>query len=474
MRMLADFCLVYVSFFFGFHIYFLDKPRAYANLFNELSPHLYFIPSPEYRYITIALALGLFVVAVFIFLRLYEEDTSILHVNEYRRVLVGFLIAVIVFLATYYFWFGYTGPRIREKLFSRRIFGYSCVIGLVGIIAARAAFNHLQYLLHRRGIGARRVLIYGAGAAGQAVARRLADFPAFGLLAVGFVDDDPALASGIAVYDPARRRSLPVLGTGERLAEHMATVLADEVLIAIPGASTSQTVRVVDYCLAHNLRFRFIPNMCQLAFQRTVTRDIAGIPVISIREISRRYGYLFCKRVFDIVASAVALVVFGPFMLVIAVVIRWSSPGPVLFMHTRIGLNGRPFNLLKFRTMHVTAGKYDMTPQNTADPRITRMGRWLRRSSFDELPQLFNVFAGSMSLVGPRPEMPFIVEHYNELQKTRLRVKPGITGLWQLSADRRLAIHENMDYDLYYIHEQSFLLDMVILVQTVFFAFKGI
>ena len=113
-------------------------------------------------------------------------------------------------------------------------------------------------------------------------------------------------------------------------------------------------------------------------------------------------------------------------------------------------------------------------PPYGGPPRITRFGRWLRRSSFDELPQLLNVINGSMSLVGPRPEMPFIVEQYNELQRMRLKVKPGITGLWQLSADRRVAIHENMDYDLFYIHEQSFLLDVAILVQTVFFAFRGI
>jgi lipopolysaccharide/colanic/teichoic acid biosynthesis glycosyltransferase len=130
--------------------------------------------------------------------------------------------------------------------------------------------------------------------------------------------------------------------------------------------------------------------------------------------------------------------------------------------------------MYKFRTMHASATKYAETPANTSDPRITRFGRWLRRSSFDELPQLFNVINGTMSLVGPRPEMPFIVEQYNELQRMRLKVKPGITGLWQLSADRRVAIHENMDYDLFYLHEQSFLLDVAILVQTVFFAFRGI
>jgi lipopolysaccharide/colanic/teichoic acid biosynthesis glycosyltransferase len=163
-----------------------------------------------------------------------------------------------------------------------------------------------------------------------------------------------------------------------------------------------------------------------------------------------------------------------PFMLLIAFLIRLDSKGPVIFAQDRIGLKGRCFRMYKFRTMYHDDSSDDLTPSSLNDPRITRFGRWLRRSSFDELPQLFNVITGPMSLVGPRPEMPFIVEQYNEIQRERLKVKPGITGLWQISADRRLAIHENMDYDLYYVHEQSFLLDVVILIQTFFFAFKGI
>jgi lipopolysaccharide/colanic/teichoic acid biosynthesis glycosyltransferase len=124
--------------------------------------------------------------------------------------------------------------------------------------------------------------------------------------------------------------------------------------------------------------------------------------------------------------------------------------------------------------MYVDTPVYAITPKSGKDPRITPIGRFLRRSSLDELPQLFNVLKGDMSLVGPRPEMPFIVEQYNDLHRQRLNVKPGITGLWQISADRRIAIHENMDYDMYYINNQSFLLDLVILAKTVTSCLKGI
>mgnify|MGYP000549758626 CR=1 FL=1 len=471
LRVVMDFCVVYVSFYLGYQIYFLDKPRIWAEYNPELSPKLYFIPSAEHHYLTIAAGMGVLTVVVYAFMRLYEDDTSILHVKEYRRVAVGFVLAVLIFLAGYYWWVAYTGPR---KLFSRRVFAYASALSVMGIIIGRAAFNHVQYMLHRRGVGARRVLIYGAGVIGRAVAKRLAEFPAFGLSPVGFIDDDPARTNTQVMYDPARRRGLPVLGTGEQLRRHVIQQRADEVLIAVPNATTDQMFRIVNDCLSSGIRFQFVPNIFELAFQRTMTRDLVGIPVIALKETSQRVLYLAAKRVMDVVISALGLLVLSPVIAIAALAIRMNSKGPVFFVQTRIGQNGEPFNMYKFRTMYADVGKYERTPLESTDPRITRVGRWLRRTSLDELPQLVNVLRGEMSLVGPRPEMPFIVEQYNELHRERLKVKPGITGLWQLSADRRLAIHENIDYDLYYIHEQSLLLDMVILVQTVFLAFRGI
>src|SRR5690606_26694581 len=133
------------------------------------------------------------------------------------------------------------------------------------------------------------------------------------------------------------------------------------------------------------------------------------------------------------------------------VLIKLDSEGPVVFKQKRVGLHGKEFSFYKFRTMKVDAPKYAHTPQDSSDPRITRVGRWLRRMSLDELPQLFNVFRGDMSLVGPRPEMPFIVEKYSALEKQRLEAKPGITGLWQISTFRGAPIHDHIEYDLFYL-----------------------
>jgi lipopolysaccharide/colanic/teichoic acid biosynthesis glycosyltransferase len=163
-----------------------------------------------------------------------------------------------------------------------------------------------------------------------------------------------------------------------------------------------------------------------------------------------------------------------PLWAILAILIRWQSKGPALFQQLRVGRDGKPFELYKFRSMHVDAPKYDFHPTGTDDPRVTYVGRWLRRTSLDELPQLINVLTGDMSLVGPRPEMPFIVERYNDLLRQRLQVIPGLTGLWQLSADRSFLIHENIQYDLYYIRHRNFFMDFAILLHTAVFAMKGV
>jgi lipopolysaccharide/colanic/teichoic acid biosynthesis glycosyltransferase len=154
--------------------------------------------------------------------------------------------------------------------------------------------------------------------------------------------------------------------------------------------------------------------------------------------------------------------------------IKMESPGPIIFKQKRVGLNGRQFSMYKFRSMFIDAPKYAKTPSNPRDPRITHVGRWLRRTSLDELPQIFNVWRGDMSCVGPRPEMPFIVETYTPLQRQRLEAKPGITGVWQISAVRGEPIHQNIEYDLFYLENRSILLDLAIIIKTVLSVIRGV
>ena len=169
----------------------------------------------------------------------------------------------------------------------------------------------------------------------------------------------------------------------------------------------------------------------------------------------------------DIVISGVGIIIISPIWLAIGVIIKLDSKGPILIKQKRIGSNLRPFTLLKFRTMHCTANLYDYAPNNENDARITRIGRILRRFSLDELPQLWNILKGDMSLVGPRPEMEFIVKKYEPWQRTRLITQPGLTGLWQILGRKDIPLHENLEYDFYYVCNRSIILDLMIILKTV-------
>jgi lipopolysaccharide/colanic/teichoic acid biosynthesis glycosyltransferase len=189
-----------------------------------------------------------------------------------------------------------------------------------------------------------------------------------------------------------------------------------------------------------------------------------------VRQHAASWHYAIAKRALDLIVSSSLLVLLAPVFLLIGCLIRLDSPGPALFVQKRVGRNGKLFDIYKFRSMYTNACKYEPSPTTSFDPRITRLGRLLRRSCLDELPQLMNVLRGTMSLVGPRPEMPFIVRNYDSRQQQRLQAIPGITGMWQLSADRSLPIHENVEYDLYYIRNRALFMDIAILIHTLFYA----
>jgi lipopolysaccharide/colanic/teichoic acid biosynthesis glycosyltransferase len=206
----------------------------------------------------------------------------------------------------------------------------------------------------------------------------------------------------------------------------------------------------------------------------TEEADIDGLMLSLVGRATKSWHYDAAKRPFDILASLILLTALSPILLAVVLLVRFGSAGPIIFRQKRVGKDGKLFDLYKFRSMYVDAPKYGFSPKETDDPRITGIGRVLRRTSLDELPQLLNVLKGDMSLVGPRPEMPFIVEKYDAVQRQRLQVTPGITGLWQLSADRAFLIHENIQYDIYYIRHRSFFMDFAILLHTVIFAMRGV
>jgi lipopolysaccharide/colanic/teichoic acid biosynthesis glycosyltransferase len=187
-----------------------------------------------------------------------------------------------------------------------------------------------------------------------------------------------------------------------------------------------------------------------------------------------KYSSSLMKRVCDIIGSLFFLILLLPLFILVAILIKLDSPGPIFFRHYRIGKDEKRFLLWKFRSMRTDVPAYEASPRSAVDSRLTRIGRLIRRLSVDELPQLVNVLKGDMSIVGPRPEMPFIVARYHPAHRERLAARPGITGLWQISPARAFPIHENLQYDLHYIRNQNLFLDCAIILRTITAVFRGV
>jgi len=183
--------------------------------------------------------------------------------------------------------------------------------------------------------------------------------------------------------------------------------------------------------------------------------------------------YFSMKRIIDFIGALLALIIFSPVFILLFILIHIDSPGPAFFSHKRIGKNGKIFTIYKFRTMKSDVKDQELAPASSSDSRVTKLGRFLRRTSLDEMPQFWNVLKGDMSLVGPRPEMEFIVKNYTSIEKCRLLIKPGITGLWQIRGRKDLPLHANVEYDLYYILNESLTLDLRILLNTITVVISG-
>ena len=395
----------------------------------------------------------------------YRHANSLLRIRETERVLRVTMQALgIAFPVTFFF----LHPFSRYVVF--------LAAGFVPILVT--VEKQLVFLLirdlHSRGYGLRNVLVYGAGLTGRRVYSAIVRSPKLGMSPIAFVDDDERLA-GDEVYEFGykRERSAQVI-TGPLNRGLIRELGVRLVIVGIPSISQQRLKQIKAEAFAAGADFAFVPQLSLSAESYTDYVDIDGVLVASMGLSERKRVYESVKQVFDFSAAIVLLFILLPLWVVLTGLIRLDSKGPALFEQMRIGRGGKPFKLYKFRTMTLATPTYGLHPSNADDPRITRVGRWLRRTSLDELPQLINVLKGDMSLVGPRPEMPFIVERYNDYHRQRLQVTPGLTGLWQLSADRAFLIHENIQYDLYYIRNRNFFMDLAILLHTSIFAMKGI
>jgi exopolysaccharide biosynthesis polyprenyl glycosylphosphotransferase len=325
------------------------------------------------------------------------------------------------------------------------------------LIVEKQMLFAIMRILQLREYGVDRVVVYGAGDAARRMVSTLLYSPRLGLRPVTVIDDDPTRA-GECIFEMGYQRCLSVpLQSGPVTPALLRSYRCKLLIVAVSGLSAEKVTAAT-----------------QAAKQAGLETALLMDPALEERQWAESpLHYAVAKRMADVIASSLLLVLLAPVLFLTALLIWLDSPGPIFFVQKRVGRNGELFDMYKFRSMHTTAPRYDLSPTQSCDTRITAIGRFLRRTSLDELPQLINVFLGSMSLVGPRPEMPFIVRRYNSRQRQRLQVIPGITGLWQLSADRAFPIHENIQYDLTYIQNRTFFMDLAILIHTPFRALRG-
>ncbi len=444
--MMADFWLIILAWHVSYWLWYVTPFRRLENI---VSPSL-----------LQSVFIGLLFLMMFFMHGGYERKASIMNLAA-RKNLIGAMLLGCGLIIIFSFFF-------KTILLGRLQIFYFFFAMLVGVTLGRYAFEQIHILLLRKNIGAKRVLIFGAGDTGMRLAKALQRYPKLGYLPLGFVDDH------IHKIKQNSTNPLAIVGTSDDLERLIQEYQAEEIIIAIPSAPQTRIQEVMQRCQRAGIPYRYVPNLFDTAIQRIRTDVIDGVPVFGMEHLQYSPVNAFVKRIFDVVFSVVVLVVSMPLILLIALAIRLDSAGPIIFRQKRIGRYGKPFVMWKFRTMKNGTDPYAIHPRDENDERITRVGRWLRRTSLDELPQFYNVLRGEMSIVGPRPEMPFIVEQYNELQRERLNVRPGITGLWQISADRDLPIHENIDHDLFYIQHQSLILDLLIITKTIWVVVNGL
>jgi|YelNatPaOPRAMG01_1025707.scaffolds.fasta_scaffold06445_6 exopolysaccharide biosynthesis polyprenyl glycosylphosphotransferase len=344
------------------------------------------------------------------------------------------------------------------------------------LFTARTLLQGLASLLGWGDVVMRNTLVIGAGKVGKCVARKLIKHQGFGLRPIGFLDDDPLFAE----FDEPELRDLRVLGNLDSLENVIRDFRVEKVIIAFNTSPAEKLLDLASKCNAAGVECSIVPRLFEVITDEITVNEIGGIPLIRLRE-KRLHGYKkVLKALEDYVLGTAILLVTWPILLLTAIAIKVDSPGPVFFRHRRVGKDGKCFDCLKFRSMvdgaermqaELVNGKADnefgwLCWKEKEDPRVTRVGRWIRKFSIDELPQIFNVLAGQMSLVGPRPHIKEEVSQYKDWHRQRLNVKPGITGLWQVSGRSELPFDEMIKLDLYYIETWSLWQDIKIILRT--------
>jgi Undecaprenyl-phosphate glucose phosphotransferase len=424
---------------------------------------------PFGQYVNILPFIGILVPFAFHVQGLYRLRRGRSRVDDFFAVLVGSILAVVFgVVATLYVQAYYVPDELKERgIFevSQLAWALFLVINIALTFGSREVVREALERRWRAGIGLKRILIAGAGELGRLVADKILEHRELGYQIVGFVDDR---AGG----DLLGHRGLPVLGTLEEAGEVAQRENVDHLYVALPAEEHVGMLQLLETIGQECIDVKVVPDLLQVIALRARLEDLDGIPIINVNDVPLQGFNSILKRTIDVLLSGMALVALAVPFAVIALVIRASSSGPVFYRQERMGLDGKSFVIYKFRSMYEDAERETGPVWAVSDdPRCTPIGRLLRRTNVDELPQLWNVFRGDMSLVGPRPERPFFVSQFKQRipqYMLRHKVRAGLTGWAQVNGWRgNTSIEKRIEYDLYYIENWSVALDVKIMWLTV-------
>lgn len=454
-KVLLDVLLALASFYLAF---------AYRQGFNPLRPALLLGSDQFAPYLHIFLLAPAIRMACSFMSGLYRPKRGWKKLDAviavFKAVALGSLVIVV-------FIFSYRGIyEFREFSYSRLVILYDFFFNFALVVVSRVAIGYADGWLRKRGVGLKKVLFAGYNSEVAKIAAEMAGNHAMGYRPVGYVGK------------PAEDAVIPRLGGRDDTAGVLQEKGVDELYVLDSAFDEQTMVSLSEWCEKLDVDMKIIPSMYMILTSGTGIEEVAAMPVISMKRGGIRGWDRVLKDMEDYVLSALGLIVLSPLFAAVAALIKLDSKGSVFYRQERVGKNGKRFMIYKFRSMVTDAEKLQevLLDKNEAegpifkmkhDPRITRVGAFIRKTSIDELPQLINVALGQMSLVGPRPPIPSEVGEYEEWQKERLTVTPGITGLWQISGRSDLTFEEMVKWDIYYIRNWSLWLDLKILLKTV-------
>jgi len=444
---------------------------AYALRFHspiaELIPPVRNVTPPFAQYVDMLPYMGALIPIAFHVQGLYRLRRGRTRVDDFFAVFVGSILAVVLGLVGTLYFQVYYAPDIPQAPgyeLSRLVWVLFLVINVVFTYTSRELVREALERRWKAGIGLKRVIIAGAGELGKVVADKLLEHRELGFKVIGFLDDR-------AIGDHIGYRGLPLLGTLADADEIVRRERIDHVYVALPLEEHVKMLALVEATNRQGVDVHVVPDLLQFIALRARLENLDGVPIISLNDVPLRGFNSLLKRVIDVAISGIALFAMSVPFLIIAAIIKRTSKGPVFYKQERMGLDGKAFQVYKFRSMYL--GAEDETGPVWArdnDPRCTPVGRWLRKFDLDELPQLWNVFRGDMSIVGPRPERPYFVEQFKHRipqYMLRHKVKAGITGWAQVNGWRgNTSLEKRIEYDLYYIENWSVALDLKIMWLT--------